>query len=171
MPSPTPEDQAQYEGYLGIVRKRVIGFAAPRVGLDSAEDIAQEVLTLLVQKYSGVRDLTEMIQISVGIARNKIFERFRLSHRETELPENAPGKNDIHDEVERRQVMNRVVLAIMRLGERCRNVLKLKLLEEQDSLAIQQILNAKSINTVYTWEHRCFKQLIQLLDRMSYPRT
>jgi RNA polymerase sigma-70 factor (ECF subfamily) len=62
--------------------------------------------------------------------------------------------------LERKQMSERLVAAIARLGERCRDLFRLKL-EGKTFAEIQVLLRAGSINTVYTWDARCRKQLLQ----------
>ena len=51
---------------------------------------------------------------------------------------------------------------IGRLGERCRELFRLKL-EGRGFSDIQQHFGAASLNTVYTWDHRCRQQLLEAL--------
>jgi RNA polymerase sigma-70 factor (ECF subfamily) len=44
----------QRDEILSSLRERIVGFAASRMGRDSAEDLAQEVLILLHEKYAHV---------------------------------------------------------------------------------------------------------------------
>ena len=51
---------------------------------------------------------------------------------------------------------------IARMGERCRELFRLKL-QGRSFPEIQELLGAASLNTVYTWDHRCRKQLLEAL--------
>lgn len=167
-----PDDEDLYQRDLQAVRQLIVSFATQKVGYEAAEDIAQEAVLILMQKYSEVRKREDMIRLAVGITRNKCFERFRKVARETEFSDTTPDDSDIHRELERRQVIDRILPAILQLGERCRAVLRLMLFEEKGAAAVQAALKAKSINTVYTWEHRCFKQLVELISGKVYaPST
>src|ERR1044072_287802 len=161
----------QYEAELHSIRKRIIDFAITKLGTTMAEDIAQECMVLLLEKYPYVRDRAGMIKVAITIARNKIWECFRQKKRIAEMPEERIDDADIHRELERPQVADHILRAIVRLGEKCRSLLKLKLLEEKGSADIQRILGVNSINTIYTWERRCFKQLIEILGGTLYVRT
>jgi RNA polymerase sigma-70 factor (ECF subfamily) len=48
------------------------------------------------------------------------------------------------------------------MGERCRKLFALKL-EGKSYTEIQAILGVGSINTVYTWDFRCRKHLMELM--------
>jgi RNA polymerase sigma-70 factor (ECF subfamily) len=126
---------------------------------------------LLIQKYSHVRDQASMLKVAITIARNKMWEYLRQSRREAAFLEEPVDQVDIHRELERRQVIDRILPAMLRLPERCRHLLSLKLIHEKGSAEIQTILGANSINTVYTWERRCFKELINILGGTLYVRA
>jgi RNA polymerase sigma-70 factor (ECF subfamily) len=64
---------------------------------------------------------------------------------------------------ERSEMRERLLAAMSQLGERCRKLFALKLAGKSFA-EIQGILGAGSINTVYTWDSRCRKDL---LDRMG----
>ena len=51
---------------------------------------------------------------------------------------------------------------MLKLEGRCREVFRLKL-QGKSFGEIQEILGAKSVNTVYTWDFRCRQQLLKLL--------
>jgi RNA polymerase sigma-70 factor (ECF subfamily) len=181
-PSSEANLEQQYEGHLQLIRERIVDFATPKIGRDRAEDVAQGCLLLLMQKYSNIRDLTTMLKISVGIARNKIFEQFRQDKREIQFPEATSDhvntfeaavsdRTDILRELERRQLVDRILAAMLHLGEKCRNLLRLKLVEHKGSADIQKLLGVNSINTVYTWERRCLQELINMAGGTLYVRT
>ena len=52
------------------------------------------------------------------------------------------------------------------LGERCREMMRLKL-QGLNFAQIQSHFGTESINTIYTWDHRCRQQL---RDLMGDPR-
>ena len=52
--------------------------------------------------------------------------------------------------------------AMGQLGERCRDLIRLKL-QGKTFPEIQKIMGATAINTVYTWDHRCRKHLLELM--------
>ncbi len=56
----------------------------------------------------------------------------------------------------------RLMAAISQLGGRCRDLFRLKL-EGKTFAEIQIVLGANSINTIYTWDARCRKRLLELM--------
>ena len=63
---------------------------------------------------------------------------------------------------ERAQTRDRLLHAISQMGDRCKRMFALKL-EGKGFGEIQVILGAASINTVYAWDFRCRKQLLELM--------
>jgi RNA polymerase sigma-70 factor (ECF subfamily) len=78
-----------------------------------------------------------------------------------ELPLADPSP-DPEQETRRREARERLAAALRRLDGRCREVFRLKL-EGRTFPEIQGILKARSLNTVYTWDFRCRKRLLELL--------
>jgi RNA polymerase sigma-70 factor, ECF subfamily len=66
------------------------------------------------------------------------------------------------DSLERKEMLERLRGAIAQLGERCRELIRLKL-QGKTFPEIQKIMGASAINTVYTWDHRCRKNLLDLM--------
>ena len=152
------------------LRERIVAFAASRIAGDAAEDLAQETLMLLHDKYAHVTRLEELFPLSMRIMRFKMVAMRRKSHRRGEagqvsvddiqVPDLAPDPATF---VERKEMMERMTAAIAKLGTRCREIFRLKLLGRSFT-EIQVEMSAASINTVYTWDARCRKQL---LDEMG----
>ena len=154
---------------LTSLRERILAFAALRVSRDRAEDLVQEVLTVLYEKYAGVTELTELVPLAFQVLRFKMLDAHRKSFRRGEynqesiedLPLADPG-DDPARELERKQTVERLVQAMSQLGERCRELFKWKL-EGKRFPEIQKLMGQNSINTIYTWDLRCRKQLLSLM--------
>ncbi len=157
------------EEILGRLRERIVAFAASRIARDVAEDLAQEVLILLEEKYPHVAGLEELVPLSLQIVRFKMAglrrkaqrrgEYSRVNVDEIQLPDLAA---DPAASLERKERVERLSAAISRLGDRCRELIRLKL-EGRTFAEIQEHFGAGSINTVYTWDFRCRKQLLELM--------
>ena len=151
------------------LRERIVAFAASHTTGDIAEDLAQEVLILLHEKYARVDRLEELVPLSLQIARFKIMSLRRKSQRHGEytqvsiadiqLPALEPDPAVL---AERKLMLERLTNAMPQLGARCRELFRLKL-QGHDFGAIQKHMGAQSINTVYTWDYRCRKQLLELM--------
>ena len=157
---------------LTQLRERIVGFAASRMmrgagGPVTAEDVAQETLLVLEEKYSQVEGLEELVPLAMQIARFKIMALYTKSSRRgegasvpvDEYPIADPAENP-EAQLERRERLDRLETALLALGDRCRDLFRLKL-QGLKFPEIQQVLGAESINTVYTWDLRCRKQLIE----------
>jgi RNA polymerase sigma-70 factor (ECF subfamily) len=154
---------------LAALRERIAAFAASRIGKESAEDLAQDVIIVLEERYRHVQTLDELLPLSLQILRFKMMAHRRkaVRHREAAAVsvEDVPLADlrpDPEAEAQRRELLERLTRAVPQLGERCRELLRLKLLGKSFA-EIQEELGAASINTVYTWDFRCRQRLLQLL--------
>lgn len=154
---------------LTRLRERILAFATSRVAKDLAEDLTQEVLMLLHEKYDRVTELTELVPLAFQVLRFKMLDLHRKSlrrgeyHQETvdELPLANPG-DDPATLLDQKQRVDRLLAAVAQLGERCRDLFALKL-EGNSFPEIQTRMGQQSINTIYTWDLRCRKQLLSLM--------
>ncbi len=154
---------------LASLRERILAFATLRVSRELAEDLTQEVLALLHEKYARVTELTELVPLAFQVLRFKMLDAHRKSLRRGEynqesvedLPLADPG-DDPARQLEHKQTVERLVQAMNQLGERCRELFKWKL-EGRSFPEIQKIMGQNSINTIYTWDLRCRKQLLGLM--------
>lgn len=157
------------ERILASLRERIVAFAALRLLRDVAEDVAQDVMLLLHQKYRRVTAIEDLVPLSLQIARFKIVSLRRKAYRRGEdtqtavdelpLPDSGPNPGE---HLERKEMEQRLAAAMSRLGQRCRELFRLKL-QGRTFPEIQKILGVGSINTIYTWDFRCRKQLLELM--------
>jgi RNA polymerase sigma-70 factor (ECF subfamily) len=156
---------------LTRLRERIVRFAASRLERDSAEDLAQEVLLVLHEKYSALDRVEDLLPVSLEIARLKIWAGRRKSVRRgenTQIPVDdvplASPDADPYDLTERHERIARLEAALAQLGDRCRELFRLKL-AGLSFPEIQKRLDAGSMNTLYTWDFRCRKELLERLGR------
>src|SRR5215469_8576444 len=69
---------------LERLRERIVRFAASRLMGASAEDLAQEVLLVLHEKYSDLDRAEDLLPVALEIARLKIWAVRRKTHRRGE---------------------------------------------------------------------------------------
>jgi len=161
--------QVQRDEILARLRERIFRFAASRLSRDAAEDLAQEVLVVLHEKYAALDRIEDLLPVSLEIARFKILSSRRKVVRRGEhtqvsvddLPL-AGGEENPFDQAARREKLERIESALKDLGERCRDLMRLKL-EGHTFPEIQKKLKVASLNTLYTWDFRCRKQLLEKL--------
>jgi RNA polymerase sigma-70 factor (ECF subfamily) len=155
---------------LSRLRERILRYAASMLTKDAAEDVAQEVLLVLHEKYAAVDRVEELLPLSLEIARFKIWGARRKIVRRGEntavsvddLPL-AGSMPDPLEQTERRQRLDSLETALKQLGDRCRELFRLKL-EGHSFPEIQKRLKVDSLNTIYTWDFRCRKQLAEKLN-------
>jgi RNA polymerase sigma-70 factor (ECF subfamily) len=157
------------EEVLRQLRERIVAFAASHLSREVSEDLAQETLLLLHEKYSHVDRIEELLPLSLQILRFKIVSLRRRSLRRGEYSQVSTTDIQLPDLdsnpaawVERKIVLERLTAAIGQLGERCRELMRLKLRGHSFG-EIQKLMKAGSLNTVYTWDHRCRQNLLQLM--------
>ncbi len=154
---------------LAGLRERIVAFAASRISRDVAEDLAQEVLVVLEEKYSGVERVEDLLPLSLQILRFKLAGFRRKVARRGESGSVAVEESQLADPGEdpesaaaRGEMLARLRTALKRMEPRCRDLFRLKL-EGRNFLEIQAILGARSVNTVYTWDARCRGRLLDLM--------
>ncbi len=157
------------EEILAALRERIVAFAASRLSRDVAEDLAQEVLLLLHEKYAEVERIEELLPLCLKIVRFKMVALVRKSVRRGEYSQLSVDDLPLADAGEspeaqaaRREVTGRLLDAIRRMGPRCRELLRLKL-AGRSFAEIQAAMGVRSINTIYTWDFRCRKQALESL--------
>lgn len=157
------------EEILACIRERIVGFAASRMQREAAEDLAQEVLLVLHDKYPAVDSVQELLPLSLQIARfkmmgvrRKIFRRgehTQISVEEIPIPDTGQNPAAAY---ERKELTERLKTAIAQMGDRCRELFRHKL-EGRTFPEIQHLMGARSINTIYTWDSRCRQHLLELM--------
>ncbi|NOS81914.1 MAG: sigma-70 family RNA polymerase sigma factor [Nitrospira sp.] len=154
---------------LAGLRERILAFATLRISRDRAEDLTQEVLAVLHEKYAHVKELTELVPLAFQVLKFKMLDAHRKSIRRGEynqesvddLPLADPGDNPMI-QLDQKQRVDRLLAAMAQLGDRCRELFKWKL-EGNSFPEIQKLMGQTSINTIYTWDLRCRKQLLSLM--------
>jgi RNA polymerase sigma-70 factor (ECF subfamily) len=154
---------------LAKLRERIVIFAASYMQRDVAEDLAQETLIVLHEKYSHLDRAEDLLPLALQIVRFKMMAARRKAVRHGEysqvevteipLPDHAESPADW---VERKQMLERLTKAMGQLGDRCRELMRLKL-QGKTFPEIQKIMGVAAINTVYTWDFRCRKNLLELM--------
>ena len=154
---------------LTRLRERIVAFAASRIPKDAAEDLCQEVMLLLHEKYAHVQGMDELVPLALQIVRFKLMSQRRTAQRRGEYTSVSVEDIQLPDlgispagEFERKQMLLRLQNAIGQLGDRCQKIFRWKL-EGKSFAEIQKLLDAASINTVYTWDFRCREKLLELL--------
>jgi len=128
---------------------------------------------VLHEKYATLDRIEDLLPLSLEIARFKIMGARRKVVRRGEhtqvsvddLPL-AGAADDPYEQAARRQQLDRLEAALAGMGERCRELFRLKL-EGHTFPEIQKRLGVTAINTLYTWDSRCRKQLMEQLGDVT----
>src|SRR5271169_1002775 len=139
-------ESVQREDVLAKLRERIVIFAASHLSKDVAEDLAQEVLMLLHEKYAHLERPEDLLPLSLQIVRFKIMSQRRKAARRgeytqvsiTDIPLPDLNSNPA-DYLERKEMLDRLRRAVGQLGGRCRDLIRLKL-QEKTFPEIQKIL-------------------------------
>ena len=109
------------------LRERIVAFAASRIGKDVAEDLAQEVLIVLHEKYSHVTRPEELLPLALQIIRFKMMAQRRKSVRRGEYTQvsitdiQLPDLDSDPARLRRaKEMLEKLTKAIAQLGDRCR---------------------------------------------------
>lgn len=151
---------------LTCLRERIVRFAASRYARDSAEDLAQEVLMVIHEKYSHVERLQDLVPLSLQILRFKLFAQRRKAMRHGEYAQvsvdDYPLRGDAPNPEEmmaRKEMLTKLTAGIALLGKRCQELFRHKL-QGRTFPEIRELMGAAALNTVYTWDHRCRQRLL-----------
>ena len=131
---------------------------------------------LLHEKYSHLEAPEELLPLSLQIVRFKIMSLRRKAARRGEYNQVSVTDIPLPDLdanpaglLERKEMLERLSRAMQQLGGRCRELMRLKL-QGKSFAEIQSIMGAASINTVYTWDFRCRKNLLELMGGDWEPK-
>ncbi len=149
-------------GALDAVRVRIVGFATYLGCGDDAEDIAQETLLVLHNRYPEVADSGEILKLSARICANLAMNwRRRKSNvsRAVEIPEATPDPagRDPEATLIDKQLQQLLLQAIRQSGERCKELLRLRLsgVKTKD-IAARLKAKPSAVDTAY---FRCLQRL------------
>lgn len=157
------------EAILEKLRERILAFATSRSSRETAEDLTQEVLMVVHEKYSHVSELIELVPLAFQILRFKMLDLHRKTLRRGEYNQESIDDHPLVDprddpamQADQKERVTRLITALQQLGGRCQKIFRLKL-EGHTFPEIMNILGERSINTIYTWDSRCRKQLLNLM--------
>ena len=160
--------EERYQQHLTLIRRRILGFAVRRLvpreaDIGEAEEIAQSSIVALWQQYPGKRELGEMTALALGIARHKIAQfrrdRERVARVEADHPPLCSG-DDLFEQVALREAADRFLRAMLQLPPRCRELLRLKLIEQREYAEIRMSMGISG--NIYEMAKRCHQALLRL---------
>jgi RNA polymerase sigma factor (sigma-70 family) len=166
----------RYQENLALVRERILGFVVRRLvphlaDFAHAEDIAQSCVVAIWEKYPEKRELGEMVQIAVGIARNKVAQFHRDRERMPNISDDAADRYEaayghnphsgerLIQRLTAREDVDRLLLGMLKLPPRCRDLMRLKLIEQKSYAEIRTAMGISG--NVYETARRCFHALLR----------
>jgi DNA-directed RNA polymerase specialized sigma24 family protein len=166
----------KYQDHLALLRERILAFAVRRLvphwaDFGEAEEIAQSCVVALWEQYPDKRDLAEMVRIGIGVARHKIAQFHRDRERmpdisgdatdiwESQHPQNPHSGDRLLEQLCARQEMDRLLLGMLKLPSRCRELLRLKLIEQKSYAEVRTVTGISG--NVYEVTRRCFHSLLR----------
>jgi RNA polymerase sigma factor (sigma-70 family) len=169
-------EDRKYHQNLATVRERILGFALRRLvphraDFAQAEDIAQSCVIVLWEQYPDKRELGEMVRIAIGTARHKIaqFHRDRdkmpdisdaaADRLEYRIGHNPHSGERLFERMAAREETDRLLLAMIKLPARCRELLRLKLIEQKSYTEMRDITGISG--NIYEMVRRCFHALLR----------
>jgi len=156
---------------LQALNARIVGYTTSKLRMTSAdaEDLAQEVLVVLVQKYSHLEALEDLLPLAVTILHNKCRNLTRKSWRRKEEPIaeelwEYPGLSPENLSLSREQ-QRQLADAVRRLKPKCRQLLRFHL-EGQKLKDIARSLGEPEGTVNARWS-RCRKALAKELRKLQ----
>lgn len=160
---------------LSHLRERMVGFAASRYAREGAEDLAQEVLVVIHEKYEHVERMEDLVPLAFQILRFKLSAQRRKAFRHGEHQQVSVDEYPLHGDAPdpeqaavRREMLEKLSKGIALMGKRCQELFRLKL-QGRTFPEIRELMGAEALNTIYTWDHRCRKQLLERMGGRWEP--
>ncbi len=130
---------------------------------------------MLQEKYAHLERLEDLLPLSLQILRFKMMGARRKVVRRGENTQSAVDDVPLADPAPsperiagQRMMVERLRSELAKLGERCRDLMKYKL-QGKTFPEIQKLMGAASINTIYTWDSRCRKELLERMGGEWQP--
>ncbi len=128
---------------------------------------------MIEEKYARLERIEDLVPLSLQIARFKLVAMRRKMMRRGEHTAVAAEDADLRARdpdpetaASRHEQLTLLEDGLKSLGDRCRELFRLKL-EGNGFAEIQKRMKAATINTVYTWDLRCRKQLLERLKGLE----
>jgi len=177
-PMAATDETLSREAALETVRARILAAARRSLSPADAEDLTQEALLVLSEKYPHVLDPGELVALGVKTFRFKRAAFWRKAARRAAagsvpLPsrgdaapdpvEAAPdtGSPDPETRARDRERVRVLAEAAARLDGRCREMLRHKIAGHSFVEIAKRM--GRPVNTVYSWDRRCHERLKKIL--------
>lgn len=149
------------DALIALVRERIRGFATYLHWGDDAEDIANETVLVLLEKYGGIEAPEEILKIANQICVNLVLNlrRKRANKRQVDLDTGIAASlgGDPETVASNRELKQLMLKAIEASDSRCKQLLRLKLEgATTEKIAEELKLNPNAVHAAF---FRCGKRL------------
>ena len=156
-------DDPGYRANLELVRDRIRGFLLARGNAPAdADDVSQDCVLILLDRYPQVRARIDLLKLATRIAGNRICQLYRDRARVASLLPGSPAEKakaaSPEDAAAYREVVDRILLGIMELRSRCRDLLRMLLIEQRDYTEVRAVLGVDP-DYLYVLRQRCLETL------------
>lgn len=150
---------------------RLVAAIPRRMGMSSvdADDIFQDVFTLLLRHLESLRDEQRLAAWLITTTRRECWRRLRRNRDHVELPEGLPADDpSLLDEIARGEREQAVRQSMSRLDARCRDLLTALFLDgaQPDYRAIATRLGM-AVGSIGPTRARCFRKLDGFLRELG----
>jgi len=173
-----PAVQPQADPQLGLIRDRIKGYACFKYGVQDAEaeDLAQDVVIVLLDRYREKSDPAELMRIALGILFRLFIDRWRKKRRRGDLyPVDIAdlllpdGQDDPETKLIKIQIARLLDKEIEDLGEPCRAILRMQYYNQASTEEIMRAVGARTPNAVYLRASRCREELGEKIKKTGVP--
>ena len=157
-----PDQAREHEALLERVRVRIVGFATYLGCGNDAEDLAQETMIVLLNKYPDVADAEGMLKLAPRICANLAlnWRRNKLNPANAvELPVSLADASgwDPESAATEKELKGLLLKAIQGSDTRCKELLRLRLAgAKTKEIAANMGMTAGAVDTAY---FRCLQRL------------
>lgn len=150
---------------------KIVRFAmSKKLNVQDAEDVGQDTLLLIHERYSHLERESDLVPLGIHMAKLKCHEKLRGLYRAGVWPENYDPVSDdlLPDELlERTQWLEWISAVIPKLEERCRRIFELQL-RGFETRAIAETLGL-TVNALHVAALRCRRQALELAPMGARP--
>ena len=151
---------------FGRIRHNVFGFLRRRHGESDAEDMTQRAILVVLERYPHISQERDLVPLAIRCAQYVQMEEMRKRRRTVQPPEGGfdlpSGELPTEEKLLWDARVDQLYKAIPKLGERCRNILRQRLLEVPSNTIAASLETTTA--TLFVWESRCRAGLQKLIN-------
>lgn len=161
-----PSPARNRDELFGRIRHNVFGFLRRRHGDSDAEDMTQRAILVVLERYPHISQEPDLVPLAIRCAQYVQMEEMRKRRRTVQPPEDGfdlpSGELPTEEKLLWDARVDQLYKAIPKLGERCRNILRQRLLEVPSNTIAASLETTTA--TLFVWESRCRGSLQKLIN-------